>query len=350
MIALKIKNRESITKITIIVSLLSISCLLTYYFNIILRINIIFSHFFYLPIILASIWWKHKGILVSLFLAGLLMIMPFLTGDYIFFIENLLRATFLILIGIVIATLREHISKTDELQEAYDRNKFLKDLFTHDMSNILQSINSSAELYSLNQNKSRNLDDLDKYMNIIRENCLRGSILISNVRSFSGFEQSKIVLRPIEIFKVLNKSIELIKEAFQGKDIIIIVKQKKDELLVLANELLENIFDNILLNAIKHNIRSPIEIKIIISEMFREGENFVNMQFIDNAIGVENERKEVIFQQKNSGEMSFKRHGFGLTIVKKIIESYNGKIWVEDRVIGVPKNGSNFIIELKKAI
>ena len=34
----------------------------------------------------------------------------------------------------------------------------------------------------------------------------------------------------------------------------------------------------------------------------------------------------------------------GLSLVKRIIESYEGEIWVEDRIIGDHSKGSNFII------
>jgi signal transduction histidine kinase len=36
--------------------------------------------------------------------------------------------------------------------------------------------------------------------------------------------------------------------------------------------------------------------------------------------------------------------GFGLNLVIKILESYEGKIWVEDKVIGDHTKGSNFIM------
>ena len=36
--------------------------------------------------------------------------------------------------------------------------------------------------------------------------------------------------------------------------------------------------------------------------------------------------------------------GFGLSLVKKILEGYNGKIWVEDRIQGDYTKGSNFIV------
>ena len=42
--------------------------------------------------------------------------------------------------------------------------------------------------------------------------------------------------------------------------------------------------------------------------------------------------------------------GFGLTLVKKIIESYKGEIWIEDRVKGDYSHGSNFIFLIPEAI
>ena len=349
MIALKIK-KEDRKKIAIIACLLCISCFLTYYFNIILEINIIFSHFFYLPAILACIWWKYKGILVSLFLAGVLLIIPFLMSYYSFLLENSLRSIILILIAIIIAVLSERISKADELQEAYDRINFYKDLFMHDMSNILQSIKSSSELYTIKKENVRNIDELDEFIRIINEYCLRGCVLISNVRTFSELDKEKTPIIIIEVSKVLNKSIEIIQKALQEREVMIEIKQEKNDLFVLANELLENVFDNIILNAIKHNNRRPIEIKIIISEVFVEGKNFLKIQFIDNGLGVEDERKEIIFEQRSSHQIGFERTGFGLSIVKRIIESYNGKIWVEDRNVEDHTHGSNFIIILPEAI
>jgi signal transduction histidine kinase len=36
--------------------------------------------------------------------------------------------------------------------------------------------------------------------------------------------------------------------------------------------------------------------------------------------------------------------GLGLSLVKKTIDRYNGKIWVEDRIKGDHTKGTNFII------
>ncbi len=56
--------------------LVGICCLLIYYFHWVLRIEVVFSHFFYVPIILAAVWWKKRGLVVPLFLALLLLQTP----------------------------------------------------------------------------------------------------------------------------------------------------------------------------------------------------------------------------------------------------------------------------------
>ena len=68
------------------------------------------------------------------------------------------------------------------------------------------------------------------------------------------------------------------------------------------------------------------------------------MEFSDNGIGISNDRKITLFEKKHVKDISTKGLGIGLTLVKKIVERYNGEIWVEDRIEGDYKQGSNFIV------
>ena len=67
-------QKEGKYKITVIAILLGICCLLTYYFHAVLQTDLVFTHFFYLPIILAGIWWRRKGLAVAIFLAAWLVL------------------------------------------------------------------------------------------------------------------------------------------------------------------------------------------------------------------------------------------------------------------------------------
>jgi hypothetical protein len=60
-----------------VMGFLLIFCLLaTFYFHFILKIEIIFTHFFYVPIILASLWWSRKGIVVAACFAVVIFACP----------------------------------------------------------------------------------------------------------------------------------------------------------------------------------------------------------------------------------------------------------------------------------
>ncbi|MDD5474543.1 MAG: ATP-binding protein [Candidatus Methanoperedens sp.] len=108
MIELKEKH-----KILVMVILLAISSFLTYYFHAVLRTGVVYTHFFYIPIIVASLWWKRKGLIVVIFLAGLLIL-----SDVIFKMpsyDDIPRIFMFMVIGLIVAVLSETIVKSNEL-------------------------------------------------------------------------------------------------------------------------------------------------------------------------------------------------------------------------------------------
>lgn len=122
------------------------------------------------------------------------------------------------------------------------------------------------------------------------------------------------------------------------------LRLKKKKLFVKANDLLIDVFENILINAVKYNERPIVEILIKFSKIKKEGSKFLKMEFIDNGNGISDDQKEIIFERAYRADKSTSGMGLGLSLVKKIISLYNGEIWVEDKVQGDYSKGSNFII------
>ncbi|MBY9010417.1 MAG: PAS domain S-box protein [Candidatus Lokiarchaeota archaeon] len=260
-------------------------------------------------------------------------------------------------IRFIVEDITERKSSEQELEtseikyrEAYNRITFYKDIFSHDINNIFQNIHSSVELINLNAEQSINMEKDYELLEIIREQIKRGTNLVSNVRILSDIENKNLALKKSEIIKVLKDVIDALIKVYKRREINIQIQNDPKELYIKGNELLPDIFENLLINAVRHNQNSQVEILIKFSRVVKDGVNFIKLEFMDNGIGILPEMKEKVFQR---GEVEKKDNfglGLGLTLVKKIIENFNGDIWVEDKVAGDYSKGSNFIIILPEEV
>ena len=232
-----------------------------------------------------------------------------------------------------------------KLKEAFERENFFKDLFTHDINNILQIIQSSVSLLTLFQNSPEvQQEEIRDVINLLSGQVIRGSRLVSNVRRLSELEQQEISLGSTGVSSVLENAIKFVQEGYQDKEITIHVNSSDNDIRVQANALLQDVFENILINAVKYTNEPSINIDIRVSKEDNHDKKWCKFEFMDNGIGIADSRKEIIFQEGNRKDRSVKGMGFGLSLVKKIMESYDGNIWVEDRIEGDYSKGSSFII------
>lgn len=96
----------------VMIGLISAAVLLTLYFHGVLGISTVFTHLFYIPIILGALWWGAPGILIAVFLAGLLMV------SHLFYIqgigiEDYSRAGMFLLVSGIVVALRRKIRSTE---------------------------------------------------------------------------------------------------------------------------------------------------------------------------------------------------------------------------------------------
>jgi hypothetical protein len=89
--------------------------LLTYFSHAVMRSGIIFTHLFYIPIVLASIWFRSKGILVAIFLAMLLLLSHFIFLTQVPLLDNIIRALMFIFVATVVAKLTEGLVKAGSI-------------------------------------------------------------------------------------------------------------------------------------------------------------------------------------------------------------------------------------------
>ncbi len=114
---------------------------------------------------------------------------------------------------------------------------------------------------------------------------------------------------------------------------------------VRANELLRDVFVNLIGNAIKHSaVPAYISIRVVPEE--KDGRGHCRVIIDDNGPGVPDDMKEKIFNRLSRGNTKAKGNGLGLYLVKSLVESYGGRVWVEDRVKGDPTKGARFVVML----
>jgi PAS domain S-box-containing protein len=123
------------------------------------------------------------------------------------------------------------------------------------------------------------------------------------------------------------------------------INKIKKPIIVFADKIrLDEVFNNLLTNAIKYSAKKGG--KIFIDAI--EDEKMVTISVKDTGVGMDSKQIEYVFDEFYKVDDS--RHeldssGLGLTITKKIIEKHGGKIWVESEGKG---KGSTFYFTLKK--
>ncbi len=242
------------------------------------------------------------------------------------------------------------ILSKQKYHEAYIQANFFKDIISHDINNLLQNIKASLELYKIFQDDPTNVETQEEVLEIIDNAVSRGERLIYNVRKLSKLEDTEILIENTEICKLLDDSIDFLTKCFQDKKINVKVDAPSKKVYVKANALLLDVFENILNNSVKYNDNHEVELFVKILEGNElDKKKYVKMEFMDNGIGIPDARKAVIFQKGFKESSSMTGLGIGLSLVKKVIESYDGKIWVEDKVKGDFSKGANLVLLIPEA-
>ena len=104
---------------------------------------------------------------------------------------------------------------------------------------------------------------------------------------------------------------------------------------------LTNAFKNLIDNSIKYTIKGKVAVSLI-----KEGDT-ARFKIEDTGVGIGKEDMARLFTEgghgTNSTKVNVESTGFGLYIVKNIIEAHHGKVWAESEGEG---KGSRFIVEL----
>jgi len=141
---------------------------------------------------------------------------------------------------------------------------------------------------------------------------------------------------PIDLNEVIQEIREII---YIPKNVV--VKTAGELPTILADRTkMHQLFQNFLSNAVV-NIDKP-EGEVVIG--FEEHKKHWEFSIADNGVGIPEEYHEKIFQIFQSIGNKERSTGIGLSIVKKIIDRYKGKVWLTSEI----GKGTTFFFTLKK--
>jgi two-component system sensor kinase FixL len=231
--------------------------------------------------------------------------------------------------------------KQDELIKKVDNmNRELKEfasIVSHDLKAPLRGIKTLAN-WMLADCEDKLGDQANEQMNLLLDRVERMYNLIEGVLQYSRLSRSE----GKQIQVNLNNFVpEIINMVVPPENIAVTIE---NELPVIECEEIHvmQVFQNLLSNAIKYMDKPQGRIKVGCVE---EGE-FWKFSVADNGPGIEEKHFERIFKMFQALPTSpkFEGTGVGLTVAKKIVELYDGKIWVESKV----SEGSTFFFTLPK--
>jgi len=228
-------------------------------------------------------------------------------------------------------------AKATELNKS---NKELKDfayIVSHDLKAPLRGINQLSNWIYEDYNKVLDKDGKEN-LNLLRERSKRMNDMIQGILEYSRVGRTEGEAEEVDLNKLLKDVIDLL----APPDNIKITIENKLPKYKADRTRLTQVFQNLIGNAIKYIDKPKGTIKIACTEKESEWEFSVS----DNGPGIEEKHFEKIFKifQMLNLNPSDQSTGIGLTIVKRIVDLYKGRIWVESKI----NKGTTFYFTLPK--
>jgi PAS domain S-box-containing protein len=210
---------------------------------------------------------------------------------------------------------------------------------SHDLQEPMRTVRSFAQLL-----QRRCADKLtgegEEYLRFITDGVQRMQTLINDLLAYSRVNSQGAAFAPADSDQILGRVLENLQASIEQQH----ARVTADVLpAVIADATqLGQVFQNLLINAIKFHDSRPPQIHISAKEAPAEWLFSVR----DNGIGIASEYFErifIIFQRLHTIE-EYGGTGIGLAICKKIVERHGGRIWVESKV----GEGSTFHFTIQK--
>jgi signal transduction histidine kinase len=232
-----------------------------------------------------------------------------------------------------------------KLQDVKKEIELLNNLMFHDINNYNFAVLNYVQMISNSPEISpEHRTYLDKSMHLVRQT----ADLIESVKKLTKIGvMTTEDFRPVDLTAVLRKVVSGLENSFPGKAISVNMDVPETS-TVLANNLVEELFMNLLTNSVKYDPHQEVELDVTCKKTVEDGRVFWSACISDRGAGIPDSLKAQLFQKyvRLKPDPQVQGSGLGLSICRALTDKFGGRIWVEDRVQGRHELGARFCVML----
>lgn len=229
------------------------------------------------------------------------------------------------------------------LSEANNEKNELLGIVAHDLKNPISGLSLSLSMLN-NYLPRMSQGELSKQILQMNKTVLRMEQIVSKLLDINIIDSGKITFQPT-VFN-LNEAIQNVVDDYtdrmREKNITVHIDLAMGDLKVNADRVATlEVLDNLISNAVKYSYHNSVVIVRSLQE-----QEMVRFEVQDSGPGIDPADYDKLFKKfvrleakPTGGESST---GLGLSIVKKLVDIMNGKVWCESRV----NHGSVFVVTL----
>lgn len=238
----------------------------------------------------------------------------------------------------------ELIHANKELQEAINTRDEFMSIASHELRTPLTPLKLQIQTFITSVRRKTIHKLTDEKLEKMADNCDRAisrlAALVDSLLDVSRINSGKLTLNfeTVDISEMAEDLLQRYSTEIERSETKVTLDYKNAVVGIFDKLRIEQVFLNLLTNALKYGNRNPIHIEI------SEEPGYAKMVFIDKGIGIKDIDKERIFKrfERVSSSVNVGGLGLGLYITKQIIDSHNGTIDVES----APGKGAIFTVKI----
>jgi signal transduction histidine kinase len=256
-------------------------------------------------------------------------------------------------------------ASNQELASLNQEKTTIMGIVAHDLKNPITAIRNLANLIETNELEQKEITIVSRHISSAANQMLE---LVKNLLDNNRLEEGamRFCIVSLDVAPCLESIVERYQQLAAAKNITLHYSYEAAHSLALVDEqALMQVLDNLLSNAVKYSPHGKNVFVRLRHSSDQSTNDSIRLEVQDEGQGISVDDMKKLFgkfarlsARPTGGEVST---GLGLSIVKKMVEAMNGKVWCEsnvgDRLPSVTANGTasgiptgaTFIVELPSA-